>query len=264
MSWAYNEIDIYLTDTDSSPGETSIGNSWKAVSEYGIVRSRVALTPSTYDSANKITIAGRDGRPYTTDRSRGNAKIDIEVLCVDSWVFAGVNTTVRQRAESLMARINKARRIAYKQPGKSADGYFLIYNTTLSITDADEKAIVIKASFEVHPLEWIFAGNAANIIESGATETITIPEYCAVSMPIYDLMGSGTVNVNGNVLESTSSGSIRLDTWRFTAVYRPSGLNANLSLSGDYEGLWLNPGENTITNGLTNAIRVYTRMGITR
>lgn len=264
MSWAYNEIDIYLTELEQTLGETSV-EGWTAVSSLGIVRSRVALTPSSYE-ADTIKIAGRDGRPYSTDRSRQNAKIDIEVLVADTWVFANATSTVRQRADALLAKINYAKRLSYKQPGKAADGYFLIYNATTTITDADEKAIVIKASFEVHPLEWLFAGNSPLILTASESRDIEIPDYCDISRPVYVFPGAGTLRVGSKVLTSyVESSTVRLDTWRFLATTTPSGLNVNKYLIGDYEDLWLPRGATTtVTNGFSSAMRIYTRIGIVR
>lgn len=265
MSWAYNDIDIYLSSSDIGPGDTTIDNKWTPVSDYGILRSRVALTPSTYDG-DQIKIMGRDGRPYTTDRSRKNAKIDAEILVVDTWIFKNYHTTVRERADLIMAMLNSAKFMSYKQPGKPADGYFQVYNTTITITDADEKAIVIKVSFEVHPLEWLFAGNASLIFAASQTRTVEIPKQCAVAMPVYDMTGTGTITVNGPnaSLAKSDGGRVILDTWKYIARYSPSGNNANLILDGDYEELWLNPGTNIVTNNLTDGMRLYTRMGITR
>lgn len=266
MSWAYNDIDVYLTETrDDQYFEPAVNEYWTPVSDYGIVRSRVVLTPSTYDG-NQVTIPGRDGRPYETDRSRGNAKIEFEVLVVDSWVFASSQSSVRERADELMALINRARRISYKQPGKPAEGYFLIYKTTLTVTDADEKAIVVKVSLEVHPYEWLFSGNQGLYISPNETKTIVIPQRCNVAMPYLELNGVGTLRVSGSndYLEKSEGGAVHIDTWRFTAEYWPSRNSANLILSGDYDSLWLKPGENLVTSGLTEMSRIRTRMGIIR
>lgn len=72
--------------------------------------------------------------------------------------------------------------------------------------------------------------------------------------PIYKIKGNGTatLTVNGKEMKATVNGDITIDTERMIA-YNASGASQNTALSGDYEDLFLQKGENSvsITSGFT-------------
>lgn len=69
-----------------------------------------------------------------------------------------------------------------------------------------------------------------------------------VSKPIYKLTGDGlcTLTVNGAAVKVNVSGDITIDTEKMVA-YRSDGTSQNIAVSGDYEDLYLQEGENTVT-----------------
>lgn len=75
-----------------------------------------------------------------------------------------------------------------------------------------------------------------------------------LSKPIYKITGeaSGTLTVNSNELTFNVADNLTIDTERMIA-YREDGTLLNSSVSGDYDTLWLQEGENTISisEGLT-------------
>lgn len=68
------------------------------------------------------------------------------------------------------------------------------------------------------------------------------------SQPIYLITGNGTctLTVNGKTMNATVGQNLTIDTERMIA-YRADGDLMNTSVSGDYEDLYLNPGENTVS-----------------
>ena len=68
------------------------------------------------------------------------------------------------------------------------------------------------------------------------------------SQPIYKITGEGpcTLTVNGISVKVNVSGNAIIDTERMI-TYREDGTIKNTSLTGDYEALYLQSGENTIT-----------------
>lgn len=72
--------------------------------------------------------------------------------------------------------------------------------------------------------------------------------------PIYKITGNGicTLTVNGKAMKATVGQNLTIDTERMIA-YRKDGTMMNTSVSGDYEDLYLKPGENeiSITQGFT-------------
>jgi len=73
-----------------------------------------------------------------------------------------------------------------------------------------------------------------------------------VSKPQYVILGEGmcTVNVNGVKTIVNVSNNVIIDTEKMVA-YRADGKLQNTAISGDYENLYLQPGENiiSVTNG---------------
>lgn len=69
----------------------------------------------------------------------------------------------------------------------------------------------------------------------------------SLSHPEYYISGNGTctITVNGNSMKATVGQNLTIDTERMIA-YREDGDLFNTSVSGDYEGLYLLHGENTI------------------
>lgn len=274
MSWAYNQIDVYISTQDNILGETSVNtNSWVPLSIYGILRGRPVLTPSTVEG-DKVTITGRDGRSVSTISSRANAKLEFEILAVDAWPFATLKAqgiTVRKRIDILKALLNNTVRITYKEPGRDPDSFFIVYSTTLTLTDADEKAQSIKVSMELHPFEYWFSGNTQITVAASGSYTFTNQLPDAECYPIYqipaDVSGQPNITVNNNVLAYTpntviTTGLITIDTFDQLAYYSPS-VNPNRYFNGSYDKLTFPVGSNVVHNNTNKAIYIYTRKGMT-
>ena len=55
-----------------------------------------------------------------------------------------------------------------------------------------------------------------------------------------------TLTVNGNEIKANVGQNLTIDSDLMMA-YRKDGIVMNTSVKGDYDGLWLNAGDNTIT-----------------
>lgn len=68
------------------------------------------------------------------------------------------------------------------------------------------------------------------------------------SHPTYIITGNGscTLTVNGKTMKATVGQNLTIDTDRMIA-YRVDGTMMNTSVTGDYEDIYLQPGENTVT-----------------
>lgn len=273
MTWAYNEIDVYISLVDNILGEVSVDTeNWAPLSDYGIIRGRPTLTPSTVE-ADAIQIPGRDGNTYTVDSRRGNAKVEFEILIADTWTHANSEFgDVRERTNLVFTYMNNAKRIAWKCPGREADSYFLIYKCGITITDAYEQAQLLKISLEVHPFEWMFEGNKPELIEQGSL-TVDNPFPLSRCMPVYTFSGAGSLMINGQSLYAVTASAISgnptvvLDTWKEIVYYESGGeiKNANKYLTGDYTNLWIYENESvTINSSFVSNVYVYTRKGIVR
>lgn len=68
------------------------------------------------------------------------------------------------------------------------------------------------------------------------------------TQPIYKIIGNGlcTLTVNGKSLTANVSGDITIDTEKMIS-YRNDGTSQNTAISGDYEDIYLQEGENIVT-----------------
>lgn len=268
MSWAYNDIDIYVTDTENILGETSVAN-WVSLSNYGILRGRPALTLSTVEG-DSITIKKKDGRPMSIDSSRGNAKLEFEILVADTWVFKSSQTTVYDRIDILLSILNQIKRVSYKEPGKDPYFYYIVYKTSLTLNDADEKAATIKVSMDIHPYEFFFVGNVPVAIESSEEFNNILP--CSRCMPTYIFSGSGELYLdygNGDVRPSVSAEDAPemtvLDTFTGLVYGLQQEDNRNRYMSGLYSDLWFDGNSQvTVHSTFSEPVVIYTRKGIVR
>lgn len=268
--WSYDDIDVYLSPSDNILGETSVATqNWVPLSTYGLLRSRVALTPSTVEG-NSLSIPGKDGKSYAVDSGRGNAKLDFEVLVADEWVHKTLNSDVRTRTDTVVSLLNRAFRIAYKQPGRTANSYFIIYKTTLTINDADELVSSIKVQMEVHPFEFFFDGNTKIEIAANGTYTFSNPlPYSAcnpsVVFPEYTT-GYVTFNSKNLIIDKQLDPNTVVDSFKNLAYLSGTLDNKNDYFVGNYKSVMLLPGgaTSTIANHTSKTLYLYTRKGITK
>ena len=80
-----------------------------------------------------------------------------------------------------------------------------------------------------------------------SVENVLLNPY-SLSHPEYIITGEGTctLTVNGNEVTANVGQNLIIDTDRMIS-YRSDGTLQNTALAGDYEGLYLESGENTIT-----------------
>lgn len=286
VNWTYNDIDVYISSSDNILGETSVNtNSWVPLSTYGLLRSRVALTPSTVEGT-AITIPSRDGKTYSTDSGRGNAKIEFEVLIADEWVHRTSETTasmsVRERTDMVAALLNNVRRVAYKQPGRTANSYFMVYKTTQTFQDADEKAFVIKVQMEVHPFEFYLSGNTPITIAAGGTGSFTNLLPNSVCRPTYVIgnTGDGYIDLSREpqsvaarfnrvhvrkTINQAEGNELVLDSFLQLIYSKTTIENMNSYIDGDVQNVKFPQGMTTYINNFTLAtVTVYPRGGIIR
>ena len=279
--WSWNEIDVYVSLYDNVLGDASVAtNLWVPLSNYGLLRGRVALKPSTVEG-NSETIPGRDGKPYSVYSSRGNATLSFELLVADEWIptHKQLNMTLRQRLDTIEAYLNRARRIAYKQPGRPCISYFEVYKVKLTENDAYEEAQTLKAEIEVHPFEFYFSGNAPiTILKNTYTivnNALPMDECCPSFVVPQGFDGSISVSIP-NVYtpssfdEITTSGapvSTIIDTFHgLVYAAADASVNINAYFDGDFKDLWLPSASGIrVTNSSTTYdIVMYTRGGIIR
>lgn len=280
-AWSWNEIDVYVSLYDNVLGDASVAtNLWVPLSNYGLLRGRVALTPSTVEGSSE-SIPGRDGKPYSIYSSRGNAKLTFELLVADEWIptHKQLNMTLRQRLDTIEAYLNRARRIAYKQPGRPCISYFEVYKVKLTENDAYEEAQTVKAEIEVHPFEFYFSGNAPIVVPKDGYVTInnSLPmDICHPSFVIpsnwyYGYIRISTLTYDWGEFELMAELPTNVDAIIDShrgLIYSASDptVNLNAYFDGNFKSLWLPSEAHVDVNNASEvaAITMYTRGGIIR
>lgn len=310
MAWAYNQIDAKISPRNNQLGEVNPNNgNWWTISDYGIMRGRPTLTPSSVDSGNNSAIPGRNGNPYPINKRRGNATLEFEVLVVDSWPFKNSELKLYERVAQLKAIGARAKRITYKEPGRdlvynnqlqkwepSYLSFFIVYNTTVTEQDADEKVSVLKFKMEVHPFKYDFEGNREILLTTPDLQN-DFSAACALSscypiykfkLPIYDqdpphhitvtTIDAAEQRVYTNKVEiapytGEQNHTTYIDTEKQlvygiseTEGYIDNVRSRSQYIKGDISGLYLKAGANvSISHDCTDTgqgLNVYTRSGI--
>lgn len=273
MSWAFNEIDVFMSDTDVD-FENHSTTGWFNVSDYGTVRSRPTITSSTF-SGSSINIPGKNGLDYESFDKRGNAKIEFEILIAEDWPHARLYetpTSVWDRIDVLLARLYTAKAISYQEPGKEATFFYKVKRLTTTITDAYAEAATIKATAEVTPFRYDFSGWAPTQLQN---ESVFQNKYngmpCA---PAIFISGIGAIGVYNSISKEVgvitsvndTNEAIIIDSNSMLAYFETSKENANMYLEGNYDILRVNGGyiDEVLVftyDGLTN-VRIATKDGI--
>lgn len=112
-------------------------------------------------------------------------------------------------------------------------------------TRSIKKYATFRVDFTCDPFEYLRSGK-----EEMDIKDVKYNPY-DISRPVYLITGNGSciLKVNGKTMKATVGQNLTIDTDRMIA-YREDGIMMNTSVSGDYEDLYLNPGDNNI--GITS------------
>lgn len=185
---------------------------------------------------NETIIEGRDGSLITTDGCFDNIEIAIQLNYMspkDDW-----KSTFRKIKSWLLAR-NGERRLVLSDDTRY---FYKVKNVIIGENERTSYRIgVLTPIFLCEPFEYLESGTDEYEIEDVKLN----PYY--MSKPIYKITGEGvcTLTVNGNEMTANVGQNLTIDTGLMIA-YREDGMLQNTAVKGDYEGLYLNTGENQI------------------
>ena len=193
----------------------------------------------------------RDGELHSARTYRGDAQIVVAMALTKSTV-ADYVTRKRQIEHWLSGT-------GVLVTSDATDAFYEVKRVELT---SDDRVMVnfgeIEATFIVHPYEFLTSGNT----ETSAT---SINNLYDKSMPLYKITGTanaeGVLTVNNNTMnfKIPTGGILYIDTRRMIA-YGENNINASDKVGGDYEGLYLRSGNNSlsITNG---TLKTYPHWG---
>lgn len=192
--------------------------------------------PSPEYRFTEKTIPGRDGTILIDEGSIEDIEFEIEFNFLgkpDEWfsIFRQAKKWLLQKGERELKFFD--------------DPFFFYVIKKVTIETAE------RVCYEIGRFTAKFICKGTQFYDSGkeAFDYLTLQENPGIeSHPIYMISGSGicTLTVNGNSVKANVSQNLTIDTERMIA-YREDGTFVNTSISGDYEDLYLQPGENTVS-----------------
>lgn len=209
-------------------------------SNIGIYATKYPSVPAAEERIEEISVPGRSGLLHVRKKCFEQTTIPIEFNYIgkeELW-----NERWRQAKEWLAAMGSE---LSF---GDDPNFYYRISKVVIGSNERmSRRTGRFVASFVTKDgLSYYKSGNAE-------IDCKKIPSNPGIfSQPIYKIIGEGTciLTVNGKSVEANVSQNITIDTERMIS-YREDGTLQNAAVSGDYEDLYLQEGENkiTITNG---------------
>lgn len=129
----------------------------------------------------------------------------------------------------------------------SDDPNYFHYIKMIEIEENDRTSVKIgrfTVNFTVEPFYYLKEGLSPLTLEADTTISNSFEQ----SLPIYHLTGEGytTLSVNGYEMQCNVSEELYIDT-KLKIAYKSDGSNANTTVSGDYDSMILEEGENVIS-----------------
>ena len=202
------------------------------------------FTPSI-KTRNVWQIPNRSGDLLELTYGRTNATVDVLIHAKHS-----TNWEIEKRA--ILKWLSGTGKLITSD---ATDAYYEVLDVAVTeITKKDDKYGRIRAIFTVYPYEFLTSG------DTGLT-SFPITNDAMSSLPLYKIAGSGsgTLTVNGNTMTYTVDGTLYIDTRRFIA-YDANNADKNSKVNGDYAGLILKEGSNTIS-ATVGTLTVYPKWG---
>lgn len=189
--------------------------------------------PSPKIRYTTYTIPGRDGALYETDGAIEDIDIDIEFNFIS-------------KPENWAKTLAKAKKWLLSGPGElilgdDSDFFYAVKKVELGDTE--------RPCHEIGKFAATFTCSGYRYYRTGEYEHKSV-EYNpgVIAHPIYIITGNGecTLTVNGNKIIAKVVDSIIIDTDLMLAYWK-DGKFANTFISGQYEDMYLMPGDNTVT-----------------
>lgn len=201
--------------------------------DLGVAVTTRPAIPAPQMRGDYIDIAGRDGSLLQTDGTYENIEIEIEINYIrppHEWgdTYRRIKSWLKGAG---VLRLSDDPDVFYKVIACGVNG----------VERRGKWGQELEAVFVCEPFQYLNSGTK----EMTAQEASLNPYHTA--KPIYKITGTGTarLTVNGNVMTALVGGNLTIDTDLMIA-WRDNGIAENTSVTGDYAGLWLNNGVNTI------------------
>lgn len=205
----------------------------KSGMQHGIIVERRPSVPAPQKRVTEIEIPGRDGVLLESDETYGSITIPVEfnfLVPPNMWM-----DTYRRAKKWLSGS-------GWLVLGDDQEYMYRVDNCAIADTE--------RSSWRLGRFTAEFLCNPYAFLQSGQREYPVLDvlyNHYDVSHPKYIISGNGTfhLTVNGNEIQGTINQRITIDT-ELMIAYNSAGVNQNNLITGDYEGLYLLEGDNTI------------------
>lgn len=208
-------------------------------SSIGILPVRRPGVPAPESRFEEITIPGRDGSLISFDGVNGEIIYNSITISVEfnfwakpyRWaeVFRAAKKWIKGSGDLIL--------------GDDTSFFYKVLSCKISESERTSLRIgTFTAEFLCDPYLYVKDGQR----EMGIADVLYNPY--ALSKPIYLITGEGmcTLTVNEKSMTANVGQNLTINTDLMLA-YRQDGTMMNTAVTGDYEDLWLNPGENSIS-----------------
>ncbi len=202
--------------------------------KYGIIPVRRPSVPAPEIRVEEIEIPGRDGVLVENYETYSPLVIPVEfnfLVSPSEWMDA----------------FRKAKRWLSGSGslvfGDDQEYIYKVYYCKITDTERTSRRLGnFTAEFTCDPYAYVVCGQKRHEISD-----VTYNPY-NVSRPIYLITGEGmcTLTVNGNTMTANVGQNLTINT-DLMLSYREDGTMLNTDVSGDYEGLYLKEGQNSIS-----------------
>lgn len=202
--------------------------------KYGIIPVRRPSVPAPEIRVEEIEIPGRDGVLVENYETYSPLVIPVEfnfLVSPSEWMDA----------------FRKAKRWLSGSGslvfGDDQEYIYKVYYCKITDTERTSRRLGnFTAEFTCDPYAYVVCGQKRHEISD-----VTYNPY-NVSHPIYLITGEGmcTLTVNGNTMTANVGQNLTINT-DLMLSYREDGTMLNTDVSGDYEGLYLKEGQNSIS-----------------
>lgn len=210
-------------------------NGVKATSCRAVLKELPSI-PAPEPNFTEYEVAGKDGTIQVKDGTYKNIEIPLKFnfishkdlwhetyRAIKKWVFSDGNGMLRFSDDA---------------------GYFYkVKRTKINTTERNSIRVGnVETVFTCEPYEYLMIGK-----EFLPPEDVSFNPY-ELSHPEYKITGEGncTLTVNGKTMKANIGQNLTIDTDRMIA-YKEDGDIINTSVTGNYDDLYLKPGENIIS-----------------
>lgn len=202
--------------------------------KYRILPVRRPSVPAPEEDITEILVPGMDGALYERPKTYKPLVIPVQFNFMsepDQW-----GDTYRKAKMWLSGSGNMVF-------SDDQEFFYKVYFCKITDTERTSRRIGnFTAEFTCHPYQYAVAGQ-----RQMTTEEAQYNPY-DICHPLYMITGTGacTITVNGKTFQATVNQDLTINTDRMIS-YNSQGSSQNTLVTGDYEDLYLQPGENTIS-----------------